>query len=221
MIHQLARRPWLGKALSGLSVLLALVGVGMLAYPFTTNLYQGRLQDRLEGELASGDLREKYESRGLGEGDALTRLEIPATGVDVVVVEGTSASALRAGAGHYPATPLPGEDGNVAVAGHRTTYGRPFHDNDKIRPGNEIILETPLGRYVYRVLPPPEGALQSDLPEGAAGFVVDSRNWTPIANTPGRSIVTLTTCHPKGSAKYRLGVQAELVKSEPPPTSPA
>ena len=85
MIHQLASRPWLNKALSGLSVLLAVVGVGMLAYPFTTNLYQCRLQNRLDGELASEGLREKYEAGRLGEGDALTRLQIPATGVDVVL----------------------------------------------------------------------------------------------------------------------------------------
>ena len=181
MIHQLASRPWLNKALSGLSVLLAVVGVGMLAYPFTTNLYQGRLQNRLDGELASEGLREKYEAGRLGEGDALTRLQIPATGVDVVVVEGTTPSALRAGAGHYPATPLPGEEGNVAIAGHRTTYGRPFHNNDKIRPGDEITLDTPTGRHVYRVTPPPEGARQFDVAEGAAGYVVDSKDWGPIA----------------------------------------
>lgn len=130
-----------------------------------------------------------------------------------MVVEGTSASALRAGAGHYPATPLPGEEGNVAIAGHRTTYGRPFHDTDKIMPGDEIVLETPLGRSVYRALPPPPGARQFDVPDGAAGFVVDSHDWTPIANTPGRTTLTLTSCHPTGSAKYRLIVEAELVES--------
>ena len=68
-----------------------------------------------------------------------------------MVVEGTGASALRAGAGHYPNTPLPGEEGNVAIAGHRTTYGKPFANLDRLKPGDEIILETPVGKYTYKV----------------------------------------------------------------------
>lgn len=213
LVGALSRRPWLRRGFSLLSALLAVVGVGMLAYPFATNLYQSRLQDRLEDEFESDDLREKYAAGSLGEGDALTRLRMPTIGVDVVVVEGTSASALRAGAGHYPATPLPGEAGNVAIAGHRTTYGRPFHSTDKIMPGDEIVLETPVGRHVYRALTPPSGARQFDVPDGAAGYVVDAHDWTPIVNTPDRGTLTLTSCHPKGSAKYRLIVKAELVES--------
>lgn len=195
----LTKNAWARKALSGFSVLLAVVGVGMLAYPFATNLYQSRLQNQLEDELASDELRDAYANGTLGEGDALTRLRIPKTGVDVVVVEGTSATALRAGAGHYPATPLPGEEGNVAVAGHRTTYGRPFHDNDKLAKGDEVLLTTPLGQFKYMIT--------------AAPFVVGSHDWAPIANTPGTRTLTLTTCHPKGSAEQRLIIRAELVES--------
>lgn len=198
-MNWLTQNAWARKALSGLSVLLAVVGVGMLAYPFATNLWQSRLQDRLEGELGSDELRDKYAAGALGEGDALTRLKIPDLDVDVVVVEGTSASALRAGAGHYPATPLPGEEGNVAIAGHRTTYGRPFHDLDKLSSGDNIELTTPIGTHVYEVAVEP--------------FVVDSHDWTPIANTPDKKTLTLTTCHPKGSAKQRLIVKATLVDS--------
>ena len=51
------------------------------------------------------------------------------------MVEGTSPEALRAGAGHYPETPLPGQAGNVAIAGHRTTYGKPFNRLDEVAPG--------------------------------------------------------------------------------------
>ena len=195
----LTRNAWARKALSGLSILLAVIGVGMLGYPFATNLYQSRLQDRLEDELSSQNLRDKYAEGRIGVGDALTRLRIPKTGVDVVVVEGTSASALRAGAGHYPASPLPGEDGNVAIAGHRTTYGRPFHDNDQLRKGDEVLLTTPLGEFTYRISADP--------------FPVDAHDWAPIANTPGTKTLTLTTCHPKGSAKQRLIVKAQLVSS--------
>lgn len=199
-MHWLTQNAWARKALSGLSILLAIVGVGMLAYPFATNLYQSRLQDRLEDELSSAELAEAYQNGTLGEGDALTRLQIPKTGVDVVVVEGTSASALRAGAGHYPASPLPGEEGNVAVAGHRTTYGRPFHDNDKLAVGDDIILTTPVGKFTYDIFQAP--------------YVVGSTNWQPISNSPGIREVTLTTCHPKGSAKQRLIIKAKLVAAE-------
>ncbi len=195
----LTRNAWARRALSGLSVLLAVVGVGMLAYPFATNLWQSRLQDRLTSELTSEELRERYSQDALESGDALTRLEIEKLGVDVVVVEGTSASALRAGAGHYPATPLPGEEGNVAIAGHRTTYGRPFHDLDKLATGDRIVLRTPVGQHVYEVRRDP--------------YVVGSHDWEPIANTPDSRTLTLTTCHPKGSARERLIVRAELVES--------
>lgn len=198
-LRWLTRTPWARQILSGLSVLLAVIGVGMLAYPFATNLYQSRLQDRLTDELASADLADAYRSGSLEDGDALTRLRIEKLDVDVVVVEGTSASALRAGAGHYPATPLPGEQGNVAIAGHRTTYGRPFHDLDRMAPGDRIELETPIGTDVYEVAREP--------------FVVGSHDWQPIANTPDEHALTLTTCHPKGSARQRLIVRAELVES--------
>src|SRR5205807_1631835 len=119
-------RPWAKRAVSVLSVLLLIAGVAMLAYPFATNLYQNRLQDKLSRQFASQSLKQKYRNRAVGVGDSLTRIKMPAIHVDVVVVEGITPTALRAGAGHYPSTPLPCEKGNVAIAGHRTTYGKPF-----------------------------------------------------------------------------------------------
>ena len=85
------------------------------------------------------------------EGNGLARLEIPKIGVDKIVVEGVGVEDLRKGPGHYPGTALPGVVGNVAIAGHRTTYGAPFGDIDKLKPGDEIILTTVTGRYVYNV----------------------------------------------------------------------
>ena len=67
------------------------------------------------------------------------------------MVEGTTQDALRAGAGHYPETALPCGAGNVAIAGHRTTFGQPFNRLDEVAPGAEITLETPLGTCTYRV----------------------------------------------------------------------
>src|SRR5207237_10502511 len=136
-----------------------------------------------------------YQSGRSPEGDALTRLVIPTIKVDTVVVEGTGASALRAGAGHYPNTPLPGEEGNVAIAGHRTTYGKPFANLDRLKIGDEIFLETPVGKYTYRLTQNP--------------FAVEANDFSVIAQTPGHTL-TLTNCHPKGSARQRLVIKAEL-----------
>lgn len=188
-------------AMAGLALLLAVAGIFVFTFSPATNAYQAHLQTRLAGQLLSPRLRQAYVQRQMNEGDSLTRIRIPAIGVNVVVVEGTSASALRAGAGHYPGTPLPGEDGNVAIAGHRTTYGKPFADLDRLVPGDDIHLDTPIGQYRYRVTRQP--------------FVVDKADWSPIANTGGK-ILTLSTCHPKHSDRQRLIVQGELVTSGNP-----
>ncbi len=198
LLDAMRARPVARLMLSGLSVLLAVVGIGMLAYPFATNLYQGRLQTRLAIEIQRPEIKKAYTEGELAIGDPLTRIKIPALDVNTVVVEGTSASALRAGAGHYPNTPLPGEEGNVAIAGHRTTYGKPFANVDRLKTGDEIILETPIGKHVYKVSRDP--------------FVVPNTEWSVISQTPGHSL-TLTSCHPKGSAKERIVVKADLVPS--------
>jgi sortase A len=182
-------------ALSGVSVVLVLAAIGMLAFPLYTNLYQSRLQDRLKRQLSSTEGEQAYRGHRVGTGDALTRIRIPAIGVDVVVVEGTTASALKAGAGHYPQTPLPCEPGNVGIAGHRTTYGKPFANLDRLKDGDQIVLETPIGTCTYRV--------------SQAPYVVSPSDTSVVAGTLAPSL-TLTTCHPKGSASKRLVVRAML-----------
>ncbi len=198
LVDVLRRRPWARRALSGVAVVMALVAVGVLTYPFWTDVYQDRLQVRLERQLASPSLERAYRTGRVKTGDSLTRLKIPAIGVDVVVVEGTTQSALRAGAGHYPATSLPCADGNVGIAGHRTTYGRPFNHLDELHEGDVVILETPVGKCTYRMKGKP--------------FVVEPEATYVIAPTD-ISQLTLTTCHPKGSARERLIVQADRVSS--------
>jgi sortase A len=126
------------------------------------------------------------------EGDPLARLEIPAIGVDWIVVAGVRVEDLQRGPGHYPDTPLPGQDGNVAIAGHRTTYGAPFAEINELEPGDEIVLTTFTGRFVYRmsgqrIVPPTDAS------------VLDP---TPFP------VLTLTSCHPKYSARERIIVQA-------------
>lgn len=196
----LKRRKAARIALSTLSIALLLGAAGVIGYPFYTNLYQDRVQGRLDRELASAEIRDAYRNGQVGIGDALTRIRIPAIDVDVVVVEGTTASALRAGAGHYPSSPLPCEVGNVAIAGHRTTYGRPFHDLDLLEPGDIITLETPIGECTYEVSEEP--------------FVVTPDRTDVVADTPDKAGLTLTTCHPKGSARERLILKADMVSAE-------
>ena len=196
LLDALRARPVARLTLTGLSVLLAVIGIGMLAYPFATNLYSGRLQTQLAIEFERPQLRAAYSEGEVAVGDPLTRLKIPAIDVSTVVVEGTTASALRAGAGHYVNTPLPGEVGNVGIAGHRTTYGKPFADLDRLKPGDEVVLETPLGTHIYRVSRDP--------------FVVEATDWSVISQTPAPTL-TLTACHPKGSARQRIVVRAEMV----------
>jgi len=190
-------RPWAKRAVSVLSVLLLIGGVALLAYPFATNLYQHRLQSKLSKELASPTLKQKYRSHSLGVGDSLTRIKMPAINVDVVVVEGITPTALRAGAGHYSQTPLPCEKGNVAIAGHRTTYGKPFADIDQLRVGDQIELDTPIGGCVYELKKPP--------------FIVDKADLSVLNPTTDQTL-TLTSCHPKGSAAKRIIVKAVWVK---------
>ncbi|HEX7167271.1 MAG TPA: sortase [Acidimicrobiales bacterium] len=198
VIRFLRANPWLRRVLSILSVALLVGAVGMLGYPVYTNVVSDRQQSRLDREIASPELKQAYQDRNLRTGDALTRIKIPALDVDTVVVEGTTASALRAGAGHYPGTPLPCEAGNVAIAGHRTTYGRPFSNLDRMRNGDLVVLETPIGTCTYKITREP--------------FIISPKDVSVVANDPSKHLLTLTTCHPKGSARQRLIVQATLVE---------
>lgn len=81
-----------------------------------------------------------------------TRIVIPEAEVDAVVVQGMDESSLRRGPGHAPFSALPGEIGNCIISGHRNVYGSPFYKVDQLLPGSEIILSTPRGDFVYKVL---------------------------------------------------------------------
>ena len=84
------------------------------------------------------------------EGEATARIVIPAIGVDKIVVEGVSLADLKKGPGHYPETPLPGQEGNAAIAGHRTTYGAPFHRLDELQAGRRDHRHHRAGRVHLR-----------------------------------------------------------------------
>ena len=132
-------------------------------------------------------------------GDALGKLLIPAIGVSEYVVEGTDADNLRKGPGHYPDTPLPGQKGTVAVAGHRTTYGAPFRELNEVKRGDRIVFELPYGTFVYRV--------------DKTQIVDDSALW--VTRPVGHAQLVLTACHPLYSAAQRIVAFARLVDRRP------
>lgn len=196
------RRPGGRRALSILWIVLLLSGVGMFAYPFATDLYTKQLQHRLRSEFNSPDYALAYRLRKIKVGEGLTRLRIPAIGLDVLVVQGTTPAALRAGAGHYINTPLPGEKGNVGIAGHRTTYGRPFNRLDEVGPGDKVYLDTPLGTYTYTAV---------DSFDGQPNPHPVSPTDVSVLDQPSSGYwLTLTTCNPKGSAAQRLILRLKL-----------
>jgi sortase A len=132
-------------------------------------------------------------------GDALGKLLIPAIGVSEYVVEGTDADNLRKGPGHYPETPLPGQRGTVAVAGHRTTYGAPFRKLNDVERGDRIVFELPYGTFVYRV--------------DKTQVVDDSALW--VTRPVGHPQLVLTACHPLYSAAQRIVAFARLTERRP------
>ena len=141
--------------------------------------------------------------------DAFAILRIPRFGTDYArpILEGTDADILAQGIGHYAGTAQAGEVGNFALAGHRTTWGRPLHDVELLAVGDTVLVETKTTYDVY--------AVRST--EIVAPTDVDVI--APVPDAPGEAPtapwLTLTTCHPKYSAEQRYIVHAELVHAYP------
>ncbi|MEX2504426.1 MAG: class E sortase [Egicoccus sp.] len=161
---------------------------------------QGDDPDDLENSEASDD-----EASAVDAGEGYAALWFERDGEPVVedvlyVVEGVAVSDLKLGPGHYPDSATPGSDGNLAIAGHRTTYGRPFWALDELRDGDTIhVVDRDGTEWVYayreqRVVAPSDVWVVEDDP-------LDT----------GEPTITLTTCHPLFSAAQRLIVWGELV----------
>lgn len=146
-------------------------------------------------------------------GDAVGEITIPAIGAQFYIVEGVTLDLLTEGPGHFPNTPLPGQPGNAALAGHRVTYKAPFNRIDELKPGDEVIVETIQGTFHYEVLPQ-QGAPGS---EPTSHYIVKP-NQTEILDDKGDNRLTLMACHPKYSAAERIVVEAKLVSPPAPPT---
>jgi len=202
---------------------------------WVTDLMNSRVQHRLGATLKKqwnqGDdpLVRANPSRPRRPGEKITRIPlgrgianiyIPSFGTDYVftIVEGTDVAELEEGPGHYVDSALPGEVGNFAVAGHRVGKGSPFLNLDKLRAGAAIVIETKDYWYTYRVM----GDRRTGDPQqpgngGVKGLeVVDPADVAVIEPVPGRPgatpklrLLTLTTCHPKFSARERLIIHAQ------------
>jgi len=129
-----------------------------------------------------------------GVGHWLGLITIPTIGLNQVIVNGTDKTQLQLGPGHYIGTAMPGEAGNVAIAGHRTTWGRPFRNLDKLHKGDQIFITTPRAAIMYRVV----------------WIKIVSPNDTGVVAPTTTPSLTLTTCNPPYSAASRLVVRAEL-----------
>ncbi len=190
-----------------------LIALGLLLLSFVayqlwgTGIAESRAQNTLASEFETVVQNPTIQTTTPLYGDVISRIRIPSIEVDKFVVAGVDAQSLQKGPGLFPGSPLAGQLGNVAITGHRTTYGAPFSRINEITVGDEIIVQTSEGDFTYIV--------------NAEPFVVEPTQ-TEVAQTtdPNSATLTLISCHPKWTSDKRIVVTAELVPTvEPaPPT---
>src|SRR5262245_49872519 len=231
---QLASRP-VRTAIGGVGRVLVTVGVLILLFVayqlWGTGIYEARAQSDLESqfkrELAERGRTTSTTSPGAStstssptttpgvelppvpaDGDPVGEIKIDKIGVDKIVVEGTTVPDLRKGPGHYAGSPMPGQAGNAAIAGHRTTYGAPFGDLDQLSRGDRITVRTLTGTWIYVITDDPFAVkpTQTDVLDAS----VDPATGQEAAT------LTLTTCDPKYQATERLIVKAQLTERQTP-----
>jgi sortase A len=180
----------------------------------TANREQAGTVAALERDFGARDLPgpgavslAKLKKIPFGQAFAIVRIPRFGAGYARPVLEGSDRETLIRGIGHYPGTAMPAQVGNFAVSGHRTTYGRPFHNIDLLQKGDVIVVETKASYIVYAV---------------DRHVIVTPDRVDVIAPTPQRpgvppvqAVMTMTACHPKYSAAERYVVFATLVKSIP------
>ena len=176
-------------------------GITALGYCVATWFAAERFQAAKARELAR-ELRAKNRTGTTAatpppaaprDGGLIGRLEIPRLGLSVMVVEGVGDGDLKRAAGHVPGTALPGQPGNIGIAGHRDTFFRPLR---AIRPNDRITLRTEAGVYQYRV----------------TSTKVVTPDDVQVLDPTGRDTLTLVTCFPfyyVGHAPKRFIVQAQ------------
>jgi sortase A len=157
--------------------------------------FQQQIKDFKPAITSNGRVQEASFHSSTGE--ALGEIELTRIGVTAMILEGTDERTLRRAVGHIPGTPLPGQPGNVAIAGHRDTFFRALRH---VRQDDEITLMTLEGSYRYRV---------------DSISVVGPKDTQVLDNSDG-DILTLVTCYPfyfVGTAPRRFIVRAQRISN--------
>lgn len=218
----------LARALAAVGRVMITAGVLILLFVayelWGTGIHTARAQDDLEQqfEQRSADFADNHPDprpvrnprrpqpvpQPPPRGELIGRIQIPAIGVDKIFLEGVGLDVLSSGPGHYEGTPLPGQEGNAAIAGHRTTYGAPFNRIDELGDGDRIIISYFNGsQFTYQYL----------------NTVVVTPDRVDVLEYKFDNRLTLTACNPKYSAAERIVVSARLLEpaARAAPTPPA
>ncbi len=187
-------------------VLLLFVGWQLWWTDVVSDADAAQVVDALQADF---DSPEWVQPKHVKLGDAFAIVRIPRFGAKFArpLYEGTTRDILQRGIGHYTNTAMPGEVGNLAMAGHRTTYGKPFNQIATLEKGDVVLVETKSTWYVYRVsgheiVPPTQVSVLLPVPN------------QPDAE-PTEAVLTMTSCHPEFSARERFVVHATLDASYP------
>ncbi|MFJ4469910.1 class E sortase [Streptomyces sp. NPDC089424] len=178
--------------------------------------------DRLQRQWAEGEIRPTRTAAAPGapaapaepaayeNGRAFAIMYIPRLGFtwNKPVLEGTRTDTLKKGLGHYAGTAQLGQRGNFSVAGHRRTYGDPFKDFPRLRPGDAVVLTDGTTWFTYRIDKGPYKTVPTDIE------VIDPLPRMSGYTRPGRYL-TLTTCEPEWGHSHRLIVWAHLDSTQP------
>lgn len=157
-----------------------------------------RISRKRKSEARLTSLADSF-SRRVGEGKPLGEISIPKIGMKQVMVQGTKPTTLRQGPGHYTGTTLPGQDGTVGIAGHRSTYSAPFKKLNELKKGDEVFVKLPYGLFTYRI----EGT-KIISPDNIGAF-----------RRAGYNRLMMTACHPIFSDRQRIIAFGRLEKIEP------
>lgn len=227
-----ARRRWrltvrtIGELLITAGVVIALfLGYELWFTGVYTHAQQRQLTQRLEQNWISRPPPVTVAAipyPRAGTGFAVMRIPRLGRNWQYVIVEGTDTAQLKKGPGHYPGSALPGETGNFSVAGHRTTYGAPFYNLDRLRTGDRIYVETRGGWFTYRVqdIPGTPARARQIVSPTTVQVAYPVPHQPDPGLPPSLKVLTLTTCNPRYSAAQRLIVHALLVSADPRPSGP-
>jgi sortase A len=183
----------------------------------TTRHDQHVLLAQLQRQWATRPVEHQPTVPPYGSGFAI--LYIPRLGrhYRYVIVQGTSTDDLIKGPGHYPGTAFPGQVGNFAVAGHRTTYLHPFYDINELRPGDAVVVETRSTWYTYRVqdIPHTHATYQEIVSPNDVSVAYPVPDQPNPDRVPTQRVFTLTSCNPRYSAEQRIVVHGVLAATQP------